>query len=263
MITGKTRLFGIVAHPVAHVRTPQALNDMFAQSGLDAVMAAYDVHPKNLANFVNGIRSVENFGGLVVTVPHKTDIAPLCDRLTNRAAAAGAVNTIRREADGTLTGDLLDGAGFVAGLEQAGHSITGRRIYIAGAGGAASAIALALAEKDPACLTLVNRSPHKLTALVERLKKYYPNVPVHVGGDVRGHDIVINGTSLGLHAHDPLPIAVEEIDANAIVAEVIMQPEHTPLLEAANQRGLGIHLGRHMLEGQLAEMYQFLVKADG
>lgn len=262
MITGKTRLFGIVAHPVGHVRTPQALNALFVQKGVDAVMVAYDVRPQNLAAFVDGIRGAENVGGLVVTVPHKVDIVPLCDRLTHRAAAAGAVNAIRRASDGTLTGDLLDGAGFVAGLEQAGHSVAGHRVYIAGAGGAASAIALAMAEKGPAGLTLVNRSPDKLTALAERLRKHYPQVPVHVGGEVRGHDIIVNGTSLGLHAQDPLPVAVDRIDTGALVAEVIMQPEYTPLLVAARDRGLNVHLGRHMLDGQLEQMYQFLMQPD-
>lgn len=260
-ISGQTRLFAIVAHPVGHVRTPQAMNAMFAREGVDAVLVACDVAPQNLASFVAGLRGVENFGGLVVTAPHKAEILALCDRVTPRAAAAAAVNTIRREADGTLTGDLLDGAGFVAGLEAAGHQIAGRRVYLTGAGGAASAIAHAIAAKSPARLTLVNRSADKLRALAQRLSDHHPEVDIVVGGPVQGHDLVINGTSLGLRADDPLPVVVAEIDDGAVVAEVVMAPEYTALLMAARARGLGVHSGRAMLDGQLSEMVTFLMGA--
>ncbi|MFC3060825.1 shikimate dehydrogenase family protein [Paenirhodobacter populi] len=262
MISGKTRLFAIVAHPAGHVRTPQAMNALFDREGVDAVMVACDVRPEHLAGFVAGLRGVGNFGGMVATVPHKVEIAALCDRLTDRARAAGAVNALRREPDGTLTGDLLDGAGFVAGLEAAGHQVTGRRIYLTGAGGAASAIAFALAAKGPQRMTLVNRSPEKLASLAQRLAASYPAVEVAVGGIVSGHDLVINGTSLGLRPDDPLPLAIEEVDAGAVVAEVVMQPEYTELLLSARARGLHAHPGRAMLEGQLSEMFAFLTGAE-
>lgn len=261
MITGKTRLFAIVAHPAHHVRTPQAMNALFAEKGADAVMVACDVAPQGLAGFVAGLRAVENFGGLVVTVPHKVEIAALCDRLTVRAQVAGAVNAIRRDADGSLTGDLLDGAGFVAGLAKGGHHVAGRAVYLVGAGGAASAIAMALAAEGPARLTLVNRSLDKLAALAARLKAHHPDLEVVLGGEVSGHDLVINATSLGLKPEDPLPLAIEDVDAGAVVAEVIMQPEYTKLLQAAQDRGLGVHPGRAMLDGQLAEMFAFLTGA--
>ncbi len=260
MISGGTRLFAIVAHPVRHVRTPQAMNALFEREGVDAVMVPCDVRPEHLAAFVAGLRGIENFGGLVVTVPHKVEIAALCDRLTMRARAANAVNSIRREPDGTLTGDLLDGVGFVAGLEAAGHEVAGRRVYLVGAGGAASAIALAIAAKGPARLTLANRSLDKLKALAARLAEQYPALDVVCGGDVAEHDLVINGTSLGLKADDPLPLPVERIAAGATVAEVIMQPEYTSLLMAAQARGLTVHPGRAMLEGQLSEIFTFLTK---
>jgi len=258
MISGSTRLFAIVAHPASHVQTPQAMNALFARKGVDAVMVPCDVRPESLAAFITGMRRVENLGDLVVTVPHKVEIVTLCDRLTMRARAANAVNSIRREPDGTLTGDLLDGAGFVAGLEGAGHEIAGRRVYLVGAGGAASAIALAIAAKGPARLTLANRSLGKLEALAARLAEHYPALDVVCGGDVAEHDLVINGTSLGLKADDPLPLPVDQLAPETVVAEVIMQPEYTALLNAAQARGLIVHTGRAMLEGQLSEIFTFL-----
>lgn len=262
MITGKTKLFAIVAHPVGHVQTPAAINALFHERGMDAVMVPFEVQPNNLTTFVTGLGAIENFGGLVVTVPHKTAIARLCDHLTERAAVAGAVNAIRRNPDGSLTGDLLDGAGFVAGLEAAGHRIAGRRVWLVGAGGAASAIAFAIAAKGPAQLTLVNRTPQKVAALAERLAAHHQDVSVSVGGALEDHDLVINATSLGLNADDPLPIEVERIVPGALVAEVIMQPEYTALLEAAKQRGLRVHSGRAMLDGQLSAIFAFLTGAE-
>ncbi|MGD9919822.1 MAG: shikimate dehydrogenase [Paenirhodobacter sp.] len=260
-ISGTTRLFAIVAHPAHHVRTPQAMNARFAAAGLDAVMVACDVAPEDLAGFVSGLRGVRNFGGLVVTVPHKSAMAALCDRLSPRAEAAGAVNVLRREADGTLSGDLLDGEGFVAGLEAAGHAIAGRRICLVGAGGAARAIALALAARGPARITLLNRSPDKLTALAQRLSAHRPDVGIGIGGPVSGHDLVVNATSLGLRPDDPLPFDVDAVDAGAVVADVVMDPERTELLIRAAARGLIAHPGRAMLEGQLSEMFAFLTRA--
>ena len=117
---------------------------------------------------------------------------------------------------------------------------------------------MALAAEAPARLTLVNRSLDKLAGLAARLKTHHPDLAVVLGGDVAGHDLVINATSLGLKPEDPLPLAVEDVDPGALVAEVIMQPEETALLQAARARGLGVHPGRAMLEGQLAEMFAFL-----
>lgn len=259
MISGKTRLFAILAHPCGHVRTPQALNALFAEKGIDAVMTAYDVAPEDLAEVVGALRRIRNLDGLVITVPHKSAMMALCDEVSTRARVAGAVNVVRRTADGRLSGDLLDGIGFVTGLRQAGHSVAGRNVYMVGAGGAASAIAFALAAEGVGRLTLANRSPEKLEALADRLRAEFPDVPLALGGQPSGHDIVINATSLGLKAGDPLPVDPEQISPDTLVAEVIMEPAETALLQATRAKGCPVHPGRAMLDGQLAEIFAFLV----
>ncbi len=259
MISGKTRLFALVAHPVSHVRTPQAINALFETRELDAVMVPCEVAPDALARFVDGLRSITNLGGLVVTVPHKIAVASLCDRLTPRAQAAGAVNTIRRDPDGTLTGDLLDGVGFVAGLKQAGIALESRSVYLAGAGGAANAIALALAEQGIARLTIANRTRVRAEDLLHRLTVHQPELRVEIGTrDPSGHDIVVNGTSLGLRPDDMLPLDCDRLASSMTVAEVIMQPRETPLLSAAAAAGCRIQYGQPMLDCQLALMADFL-----
>lgn len=260
-ISGHSRIFAIVARPVHHVRTPQALNALFKARGYDGILVPIDVAPdEGLAAAMAALRSFGNWGGFVVTVPHKTAAASLCDRLAPRAEAAGAVNVIRREPDGSLTGDLLDGVGFVRGLREAGFDPGGKRVFLAGAGGAASAIAFALAEAGVSGLTVVNRSPAKAAELAARLRRRFPAVPIDVEGTPAGHDIVVNGTSLGLGSDDPLPLDPQFLEPGMLVAEVIMSPEETGLLRAARDRGCLVHPGRAMLEGQITEIFDFLTK---
>lgn len=262
MISGKTRLYALLGHPVAQARSPHVMNGLFEGTGIDATMIPFDVSPQDLAAFVTCLRSLQNLDGLAVTVPHKVAMAPLCDQLTARADAAGAVNAIRREPDGTLIGDLLDGAGFVAGLRSADHQISSRRVWVVGAGGAASAIAFAVAAEGPAQLTLVNRSAQKLEALISRLIALYPQLNVQIGGDIGDQDIVVNATSLGLKPDDPLPVDVERASPGTLVVEVIMQPEYTPLLNAARSRNLQVLTGKAMLEGQISELFAFLTEGQ-
>lgn len=257
-ITGHTRVFAIIANPVHHVRTPQALNALFEARGYDGIVVPVAVPVTGLSHAVAALRAFDNWGGFIVTVPHKTEMPAFCDRLTPRAEAAGAVNVVRREADGSLTGELLDGVGFAHGLANAGHDVRGRSVYLAGAGGAASAIAFALAEAGVSRITVINRSKDKSSELVARLRSQFPSAAFEIEGTPAGHNLVINGTSLGLREDDALPIDPQFLEKEMLVAEVIMSPEETALLKEAKKMGCHIHPGRAMLEGQLAAMCDFL-----
>ncbi|RUM96025.1 shikimate dehydrogenase [Pseudaminobacter arsenicus] len=259
LISGKTRVCAILADPVGHVRTPQALNALFERHAIDAVMVPFEVAPVDLVRTVDGLRAVRNLAGVVVTVPHKSAISALCDRVSDRARLAGAVNVIRREADGRLSGDLLDGEGFAAGLELAGAQLAGKRVFLAGAGGGASAIAFAAAERGVVHLTISNRSRDKANALAARLASGFPKLGLATEGGPENHDIAVNATSLGLKGNDPLPFDPDRLSPGTLVAEVVMQPEVTPLLLSAAERGLPTHPGKWMLEAQLSEILRFLV----
>ncbi|MXP63046.1 shikimate dehydrogenase [Roseomonas sp. M0104] len=257
-ITGRTRIWGILADPIHHVKTPQALNAMMRERGVDGVMVPIHVGPADLPALVAGLRQMRNLHGLIVTVPHKTAMLDLCDETSAAAKQSGAVNAVRI-ADGRLSGTMLDGAGFVGGLRAGGIEPRGMRAYLAGAGGAANAIAFALAEAGVARLTLANRTRAKAEALRDRVAAAYPGVPVEVGGaDPAGHDLLVNGTSLGLAEGDALPFAVENIGPSQTVAEVIMQPTVTPLLAEATKRGCRTHPGMPMLTSQLNLMAEYL-----
>lgn len=258
-ITGHTRVLGILADPIAHVKAPPGINRIAAARGRDAVMVPFQIAPEKLALFLDALRTLKSFDGAIVTVPHKGAVAGLCDAISDRARAMGAVNVIRREDDGRLVGDMLDGAGFLAGLAAAGIEVAGARVYLVGAGGAASALAFAIAAAGAGHLTLANRTRAKAEDLCARILAAHPGASVSVGdADPSGHDIVVNGTSLGMRDGDASPLDTSRLAPPMVVAEVIMVPEITPLLAAARERGCRIHLGKPMLDHQLELMADFL-----
>ena len=258
MITGTTRLYAIIGDPVAHVRTPMVFNEYFAANGIDAVCVAIHIDRDELALGWAGLKAIRNLDGFIVTAPHKAESGELCDQLVGDGAHTRVVNTVRRDADGRYSGTLLDGRGFVAGLNAEGHDVRGRSVYLAGAGGAGTALAYALAGSGVAALTIHNRTRSKAEALVAGVSKAYPNCMVQLGtSNASGHDYAVNATSLGLKADDPHSFDLASIDPKTTVAEVVMKPEMTPLLIAAKNRGHAIHYGTHMLTGQLGMMMEF------
>lgn len=258
-ITGNTKLYGILADPIHHVKTPQVMNRLFAEQGHDGVLVPLHVQAEGLADAVRGLRRIQSLAGVIVTVPHKTVIPALCDDLTEQARMVGAVNCIRRDADGTLTGAILDGVGFVEGLRGAGHDPKGQRVILAGAGGAASAIAFALAEAGITALTIANRTEARARDLADRVSAAYPDVTLSTDATaVSQADIVVNATSLGMRSGDALPLDTSQLHDGQIVAEAIMDPAVTPLLAAAEKVGARTHPGLPMLQSQARLMAEFM-----
>lgn len=258
-ITGKTKLFALIADPILQVKTPQAINRLMMARGLDGVLVPMHVPTAALPGCVAALRGMLNFGGLVVTVPHKIAIVSLCDEVTPAAALFGAVNVIRREPDGRMVGDILDGKGFLSGLSKHGIAVRGKNVFLAGAGGAANAIAFALADAGVQQLTIYNRTRAKAQAMISRLSIIYPNVKLKVGSaNPAGNHLVVNATSLGMFATDAMPMNVGDLTSDQIVAEIIMSPALTPLLAAAQSRGCRIHYGAPMLECQIELMADFM-----
>ena len=258
-ITGHTRLFGIVADPIYHVKTPQRMNEHFARIGFDGVCVPFHVRPQQLQAAMAAFRAMDNLGGVIVTIPHKTAILQYVDEISPVAQKIGAANVVRRNADGSLYADMLDGEGFVGGLRQAQIAVAGQSAYLAGAGGAANAIGFALVQAGVARLTIANRTASKAQDLKERILSLHPQARIDIGdGDPSGHNLVINGTSLGMKESDPLPLDVDRLTPDQRVCEVIMEPQLTPLLRAAQQRGCAIHYGAPMLACQIALMAQVL-----
>jgi shikimate dehydrogenase len=259
MITGRTKLFCIVADPIEHVRTPQMFNAHLETVGIDAVLVPAHVASDKLPLLVSGLRHCENLLGIVVTLPHKIAILDLCDELHSTADLVGAANILRRGPDGRLTGANFDGIGFLRSLEEMVTSVRGKSVYLAGAGGVARAIAFSLAGAGVSQLSIYNRSSDRATELLSAVGKHYPHVATSLADRTpEGFDVAINGTLLGLRATDPLPFSVDALSPHAIVADVVMEPIMTPLLMAARRRGLNILTGDAMLRYQLKLWVEFI-----
>jgi shikimate dehydrogenase len=258
-ITGKTGVWVHLAHPSAHVRATSTFNRAFRERGLDVVAVSSDVAPADLPALVGGLRGWRNLVGIGVTMPHKEPIAALCDEVVGLGKVIKSVNAIRREPDGRLIGANTDGSGFLAGLRQAGYDPAGKRTLLVGIGGAGRALTFSLADAGVTRLTLANRTAAKAHAVAAEVMAAFPQTTVEVGpADPSGYELVINATSLGMREGDPLPLDVSKLTKETVVAEIIIVPERTRLLQEAERRGCQIHLGLPMLTCQIDAVLAFL-----
>ncbi|EJN22011.1 shikimate 5-dehydrogenase [Pseudomonas sp. GM78] len=263
-ISGKTRVVVHLTYPAKHLRTPEFFNPLVERLGHDGVLVPWEVSPANLAKAWEGLRGIENLAGVIVTVPHKLEVAKLCDELQGTARLLNVCNVAKRLPDGRFSGRMFDGDGFIAGLKKQGHDLRNKRVLLLGAGGAATGIAHALLAEDIEALVISNRTPGKAQELVAELRQMFPARQVTAGpADANGFDVVINGTALGLKAEDPLPLPVETLAPGTVVGDVVMNPDITPLLSAAAERGCVIHKGAHMITGQIDLLAEFLFSKTG
>jgi shikimate dehydrogenase len=257
-ITGTTRVFYILGDPVAQVRAPEVYNHLFREHRIDAVVVPLKLPARALEGFLAHGMAAENVGGFWATIPHKPALAQLLAPTDPVAQVAGAVNAVRRLADGRLEAALFDGLGFVKGLDEFGIAVAGRRVLVVGAGGGGHAVAAAIAQRGPALLAVHNRTRERAGGLVQRLQPLVGAAAVVADrNDPAGFDLVVNCTSQGLKADDPLPFDPARLDAGAAVVDIIMTREPTPLLRACRARGIRAEPGFEMLVQQVPEYLRF------
>jgi shikimate dehydrogenase len=248
MITGKTRVFYMVADPIEQVRTPEIFNKVLPLCNVDAVMVPLQVSNENLVSTVKELFKSETTAGMVLSIPHKTDAAELVYSRSKIAATANAVNAIRRNSEGKLEGDLFDGVGFVKSLDRYHMQYKKKRILLLGAGGAGSAIAVSLAACYPAHLAIFDPETQRAEQLAKSIQKSFEiSCEALNSNDPSSFDIIINASPLGLKPNDPLPLPADKIPASAIVCDILMKNQPTPLLKAALENGSSVLPGFDML----------------
>jgi shikimate dehydrogenase len=251
-VRGSTVLTGTIGDPIAHVRAPESMGQWFAERGIDAIWLPFHVHPEHLPAFMNGMRALENMAGVTVTMPHKRAVVDLVDAVSDCVRRTGVANMIRRQPGGRLVADNADGAGFVAGLHANKVVLTGRSIWLVGAGGAGTAIAWSIADEAPASIAITDTCQDAAELLADGLRSAYPAITFSTRVPApRGVDVAINATPSGLHAGDPLSFDPALLRRDACVVEIIMKPAVTDLLRAAAAVGLKTVPGQAMLDGQL------------
>src|SRR5499426_3080437 len=145
MIRGTTSLIAHLGYPTHAFKAPMIYNPYFEKKGIDAVVVPMGVKAQDYPTFLKSLFRLSNILGALVTMPHKVTTLALLDEVTPTATIAGSCNAILRRSDGTLLGDMFDGAGFVRGVERSGRSLAGKRALVVGCGGVGSAIAASLA----------------------------------------------------------------------------------------------------------------------
>lgn len=265
----ETELVALIGQPVAHSLSPLMHNAAFDEQGLGYVYAAFDVAPQALGEAVAGLRAL-SFAGANVTVPHKEAVIPHLDRLTERAEAIGAVNTLfwdsDDDSDGSLAGDNTDAAGFLAPLEAHADALRGSPALIFGAGGAARAASYALLTSQfaPDRLTLAARTPERAERLAADLAPFDEKSALAVvpedeaGPAVRAARLLVNATPLGMAPETdgtPWPDA-SDFSEGQIAYDLVYTPRETRFLREAEGRGAMPIGGLGMLVGQAAASYR-------
>ncbi len=258
MISGKTTLIAHLGYPTEAFKAPMIYNPYFDKAGIDAVVVPMGVKPDDYATFLRSLFRLSNIRGALVTMPHKVTTVALLDECTTAVQVAGACNAILRRPDGTLLGDMFDGAGFSRGLKRKNFKFDGASCLIVGTGGVGSASAASSAAEHVASMSLFDSNTQSAQGLADRLKQHYPKMEVKTSSkDPAGYDLVINATPLGMKDSDPLPVDVTRLSPKTFVGEVVMKQEITPLLRAAQEKGCRIQVGTDMLFEQIPAYLEF------
>ncbi len=255
MITGKTKVAGVIGHPIEHSMSPPMHNNAYKQLNMDYVYVAFHVLPEDIGELIKSSK-VLGIQGLNVTIPHKTTVIPYLDEIDETAEKIGAVNTIQFK-DGIAKGYNTDGIGAIKSIQQY-TALKGKDVLIVGAGGASKAIAFTLINEKIKSLTIANRSKENAQKLIDNIKKqttfekigYQPiNEADEIIGDV---DIIINTTPIGMypkHEVEP-PIKTDKITDKHIVMDIIYNPLETELLKQSRLNGATTINGTSMLINQ-------------
>jgi shikimate dehydrogenase len=241
----------VVGHPIAHSRSPLIHGHWLAVHGIPGSYERLDVAPEAFPDFIRALPASGYRGGNV-TIPHKEAAFALVDTLTPRAKTIGAVNTLVVGPDGRIRGDNTDAPGFCAHLD---HSLgaawpdrAGGTALVLGAGGAARAIVVGLAERGLRRVWVANRT----AARAEAVAALAPGVGAALAWDdlpaaLPETGLLVNTTSLGMKGQPPLAVDLSLLPADAAVADIVYAPLETELLAAARRRGLAAVDGLGML----------------
>jgi shikimate dehydrogenase len=261
VISGKTRICGIIGDPIEHSLSPVMQNAAFREMGLDYAYLPFRVKAGNLVKAIEGLKALE-IAGINVTIPHKVAVIPLLDEIDSLAQRIGAVNTIVNHS-GKLKGFNTDAMGFYEALKTNNIVVTKKKLIILGAGGAARAIAFILADKGVE-LTILNRSLCSAQFIADRVFQEF-KTEIRVGElnvnslktTLEGADIVVNTTSVGMSPQKAeTPIPLDLLKKEQVIVDIIFNPLKTLLLTEAEKKGARAISGIEMLVRQGAAGFE-------
>lgn len=258
-ITGHTGLLALFGSPVKHSASPAMYNYCFNKLSMDYVYVAIDIDKNGIKEAVSAAR-LYNMRGFNLTMPCKQDVISYIDEVSPAARLIGAVNTVVNDG-GKLIGYNTDGVGFVKNLAVHGVLVKGKRITIAGAGGAATAIIVQSALDGAARIDIFNKKSDNFYRMIETIKKIKAEVRevqikiYDIEDDrlftekIKEADIFVNATSVGMKPYEKETVVKDKavFHKNLVVADVVYNPLETRLLTEAKEMGCSCIDGKGML----------------
>lgn len=273
-VTGHTGLMALIGSPVEHSGSPAMYNYSFEKLGLDYVYVALDVREHEVKDAIAAMRLFGMKGGNV-TMPDKTEAAKYMDELSEAAQIIGAVNTIVNN-DGKLTGHITDGEGFVNNLKDHGVDVRGKKITVAGGGGAATAIQVQCALDGAREISIFNKKDvffERTLKTADKIRKAVDGVVVNVYDlddtakmteEIQSSDIFANATIVGMKPLDNESV-VKDLSAfhdGLVVADAVYHPQETLLLRQAKEAGCVCVPGKGMLLWQGVAAFKLFTGKD-
>lgn len=247
----------VIGDPIAQSKSPLIHKFWLGRLGLEGDYRAHRVAPADLPAYIAARRTDPDWRGCNVTIPHKLAVLDLVGDPGGVRTSIGAMNTILRAGDGTLTGTNTDAAGFFAPLS--GLDLAGQTAVVVGSGGAARAVLFALSKSDAARVVVLARNPLKGAALLAQFGLKGEAHPL--ARRLPAAALLINATSLGMTGQPPLSLDLGPLPPHALVYDIVYAPLVTPLLAAAAERGLETIDGLEMLVGQAALAFELFFGA--
>lgn len=248
----------VIGDPISHSKSPLIHGFWIEALGITADYGRCHVRPEGLADYLAGVRNRADWRGCNVTIPHKVAIMDLVDDPGDVRGSIGAMNTIVRQADGSLIGTNTDAAGFAAPIS--GLDLDGRPVAVVGAGGAARAVLFALARLNVGPVTLYNRTPMKAAALLSMFG--LKGEVKAIGAPLPPAALLVNTSALGMTGQPPLSLDLSPLPEDAVVYDIVYSPLETGLLADAHARGLDTVDGLEMLVGQAAMAFELFFGAE-
>ena len=259
-ISGRTRVCAVIGDPIEHTLSPTMHNAAFQHLKLDFVFVAFRVTPDKLENVVRGACAL-GIRGLNVTMPHKNSVTGFLNEADAAVKFLGAANTILNQG-GRLRGFNTDGVGALRALDFNGVSLTGKKVLLLGAGGAAKAIALSLA-KEVEELCILNRDVVKARELASVLAPFGKKIdgnelsPRQIQQELRETDLLINATSVGMTPYASESLVMSDwLKPELAVMDIVYNPVETKLIREARAAGAKVISGVEMLLYQGAASFE-------
>jgi shikimate dehydrogenase len=251
--SGDEKVLGIIGDPVTQVKSPVVFREYFRRHGINAVMIPLHVGSGDFCRVLEGLRAVKNFAGAVVTIPYKPDAYNLAHKISPMARDTQMANVLAPIGKDRWAADMLDGVGLINALQKRAIATTGLRTLVIGAGGAGTAIAVALQQLGHvASIDIVETDRRRAEILAAKLE----NADI-VDPEPEGYSLIVNASPVGMSSEE-IPVNVSRISPGTIVCDAIMEPPQTRFLLEAEKKGCIIVEGKEMLLGQVGPIVRFL-----